>query len=126
MTAILVSSIGGAQAAGTDTGGSSTDGLWWFFASIFYSSVVAFVGWWLATSARTPAPATLCPRPLDEVTETRRVQMRAYWELDLVQLRAVAGGLGMPTNRATKKNDIARWLLEKEFPWLSLGDAEAD
>ena len=125
MTAIIVSSIGGAQAAGPDTLSSTTDGLWWFLASILYSSVVAYIGWWLATPTRTPATATRGPRPLDEVTETRRVQMRAYWELDLARLRTRAGGFGMPTSRATRKNDIVRWLLEREYPWLDLVNAEA-
>ena len=52
--------------------------------------------------------------------------MRAYWELELVQLRARAGGFGMPTSQATRKNDIVRWMLEREYPWLDLVNAEAE
>ena len=46
--------------------------------------------------------------------------MRAYWELDCVHLKSEAEGLGLRTNSATKKNEIVRWLLENEFPWLCI------
>ena len=50
--------------------------------------------------------------------------MRAYWELDHAHLKPEADRLGMRTNRATTKKEIVRWLLENEFPWLCVRDAE--
>ena len=130
MTAILVSSIGGAQAAGAvamlgaDARDSSLDGLWWFVAWILYSLVVAVVVWLVAVASRIPTSPTCGPRLLDESTATRRVPMRAYWELDVAHLKPEADRLGMRTNRATTKKEIVRWLMENEFPWLCVGDAE--
>ena len=98
--------------------------MWWFLALIFYSSVVAVVGWLLAVASRTPTSPTRGPRLLDESTVTGRVPMKAYWELDLVHLKPEADRLGMRMNRATTKKEIVRWLLENEFPWLCVRDAE--
>ena len=61
---------------------------------------------------------------MDESTATRRVPMRAYWELDVAHLKPEADRLGMRANRATTKKEIVRWLMENEFSWLCVRDAE--
>ncbi len=53
---------------------------------------------------------------MDDSTLTGRMELKAYWELDLAQLKSEAERLGMRTNRATTKKEIVRWLLENEFP----------
>ena len=107
--------------------GAQTSGFWWFLAFVFYSVILAVVGWLVAGRSQTTAMQIRVPRLiglLDDGTSTGRVQMRAYWELELAHLKPEAERLGMRTNRATTKKEVVRWLIEKEFPWLVLVNAE--
>ncbi len=113
---IFVSSIGGAQAA---SAGGSADDVLWFLGLIFYSAVVALVGWVLAVATTTPTSTASGPRPLDDSTMTGRIEMKAYWEVDLAHLKPEAERLGM---RATRTTSV-RWFPENELPWLSVRDS---
>jgi len=133
---IMVSSVGGAQAAGGRSDEPIGMGLLFFYLTAFvvYTVVVVLVtgaihecrGRWSRTVQTPLLQKVFCGGAASPRTELARQPVRglfklpAYWDLELAELREIAASRGIPAARATTKRVLVHTLLENEFPWMEV------
>jgi len=80
------------------------------YTLVMISATAMIVGWTLRT-ARGPVAPT-------QRVGTDRVQLVAYWDMELVRLRGIAKDKGFIGGSSVTKKFLVCWLIEQDNPWL--------